>query len=64
LEIRVDEQRLRPSKSEVQRLLASSRLAYEEFGWQPQVSLQEGLQRTIRWIGEHLGLYRPEKYQV
>lgn len=62
--IQVDPARLRPEKSEVQRLLADNRAAAERIGWKPQVGLQEGLQKTISWISEHLDRYRPSEYQV
>ena len=62
--IEVDEERLRPEKSEVQRLLSDNRLARERLGWAPQVELREGLERTMDWIGEHLELYRVGKYQM
>ncbi|MFQ5615649.1 MAG: GDP-mannose 4,6-dehydratase [Anaerolineales bacterium] len=62
--IEVDPARLRPAKSEVERLLSDNSRAKEILGWQPQYSLQEGLERTIDWISEHLKLYRPEEYQL
>jgi NAD dependent epimerase/dehydratase len=62
--IEIDPVRLRPEKSEVQRLLSDNRLAGERLGWQPQVSLEEGLRRTIAWMREHLELYEPGRYQV
>jgi dTDP-glucose 4,6-dehydratase len=31
-------------------------LAKKEFGWSPQVSIEEGLKRTITWFGEHIEL--------
>jgi dTDP-glucose 4,6-dehydratase len=64
VKIEIDDSRLRPEKSEVQRLLSDNRLARERLGWQPQVDLQEGLQRTIAWIRQNLRLYHPERYQV
>ena len=60
----IDTSRLRPAKSEVQRLLSDNTLAADRLGWRPQVSLREGLARTIDWVAEHLDLYRPEEYQV
>ena len=57
-------QRLRPEKSEVLRLQASNQKAKELIGWQPQISLEEGLQRTIDWIANHLDLYQPEQYTI
>ncbi|MBN2549721.1 MAG: GDP-mannose 4,6-dehydratase [Anaerolineales bacterium] len=62
--IEIEPERLRPEKSEVQRLLSDNRLAGEKLGWQPQVSLQQGLELTIAWIREHLELYQPGRYQV
>jgi dTDP-glucose 4,6-dehydratase len=64
VKIVVDPKRLRPEKSEVERLLSDNRLAKEELDWEPQVSLDEGLDKTINWIKEHLDLYRPSIYQV
>ncbi|MBI4787222.1 MAG: GDP-mannose 4,6-dehydratase [Chloroflexi bacterium] len=59
-----DPDRLRPEKSEVQRLLSDNRLARERLGWTPQVALREGLEQTVAWVREHLDLYRPRQYQI
>jgi dTDP-glucose 4,6-dehydratase len=59
-----DEQRMRPAKSEVSRLLSDSSKALRLAGWQPEVGLDEGLRRTTEWIREHLDLYRPKEYAV
>ena len=64
LEIVVDPARLRPEKSEVQRLLSDNHLAKERLGWQPAVDLTEGLRRTIEWVAAHLDRYQPDQYQV
>jgi dTDP-glucose 4,6-dehydratase len=64
LEIVVDPARLRPEKSEVQLLLSDNRRARERLNWEPKVSLQEGLRKTIAWIEEHLDMYRPGVYQL
>ena len=64
VKIVVDPKRLRPEKSEVGRLLSDNRLARERLGWQPQVSLEEGLRKTIEWITEHLDRYQIGKYVV
>jgi dTDP-glucose 4,6-dehydratase len=63
-EIHIDPSRMRPEKSEVQRLLSDHSRASEALQWQPQVSLTEGLTRTIHWIQSHLDLYRPSIYQL
>ncbi len=49
IQIVTDEQRVRPGKSEVERLLASAELARTLLGWTPEVSLEAGLERTIEW---------------
>jgi NAD dependent epimerase/dehydratase len=63
LDIQFDSQRLRPEKSEVQRLLSDNRLARRLLGWEPQVDLSQGLSATIAWIRQHLDLYQPGAYQ-
>ncbi len=62
--IEIDPARLRPEKSEVQRLLSDNRLAQQRLGWSPQVDLETGLARTIAWIRDHLEFYRPSQYQI
>ncbi len=64
VQIEIDPERLRPEKSEVQRLLADNRLAFERLGWKPKVALREGLLQTIDWIREHLDRYRIGNYEV
>ncbi|MFZ0534339.1 MAG: SDR family NAD(P)-dependent oxidoreductase [Anaerolineales bacterium] len=64
IEIVVDEERLRPSKSEVTRLLSDNRLAREILGWTPRVSLREGLSKTIEWISGHTQHYLSKQYQI
>jgi dTDP-glucose 4,6-dehydratase len=64
MEIMIDPARLRPEKSEVQRLLSNNRLAGELLGWQPQVDLDQGLRETIEWVREHLAHYRLGEYLI
>jgi len=62
--VETDEQRVRPAGSEVERLLADNRKAKEIMGWEPRVSLEEGLTHTIKWIEGHLDLFQVEHYAV
>ncbi len=59
-----DPQRLRPAGSEVFRLLGSNEKIKSLTRWQPQVSLEEGLQRTINWFcsNNNLKNYKPNIY--
>jgi NAD dependent epimerase/dehydratase len=64
LPIVLDAERVRPSGSEVMRLCADTSRARERLGWEPAVTLDEGLARTIRWVGDHPDLYSPGEYAV
>lgn len=59
-----DPERMRPSKSEVRRLLGDNSLIKRLTGWHPEVSLEEGLEKTISWIchPENLAIYKPGIY--
>lgn len=60
----VDPQRLRPAGSEVFRLLGSNEKIRALTGWEPKVSLEEGLRATIDWITSagNLSKYKPNIY--
>lgn len=62
--IESEEQRTRPEGSEVERLLADNTLATRLLGWKPQVTLEEGLERTIEWVEQHHERYRPHVYVI
>ena len=62
LPVELDESRVRPQDSEVERLISTPRLAGELTGWKSRTSLREGLERTITWIEENLARYRADEY--
>ncbi len=62
--IQCDEQRFRPAKSEVERLLADNSLAAALLDWSPQVDLETGLAHTIDWFRKNHQLYQSDKYNV
>jgi NAD dependent epimerase/dehydratase len=70
IEIITDDQRLRPDKSEVERLWASNAKARELLKWQPQYGgldgFRRGLAETIEWFRNpsHLGLYKSAVYNL
>lgn len=66
VEFLVDEQRLRPEKSEVNRLWCDNAKIKSLTGFSPQVSLEEGLRRTIDWFVQpnNLGKYKADIYNV
>jgi dTDP-glucose 4,6-dehydratase len=70
IEIRTDDERLRPEKSEVMRLWAANDKARELLGWQPRYGgldgFHRGLAETVDWLTkpEHLSHYRPDTYTL
>lgn len=50
LVVEIDQERVRPAQSEVERLISSPARAKELTGWQARVDLREGLARTIAWL--------------
>ena len=59
-----DQQRLRPEKSEVERLLGDSTKLRNLTGWKPEYDLDRGLDETIAWIKDHMSSYKPDIYNV
>jgi NAD dependent epimerase/dehydratase len=61
-----DPERLRPADSEVQRLRCNGQKLRDANGFQPEVSLRDGLSRTIDWFQKsgHLHRYKPDLYNV
>ena len=59
-----DEQRLRPEKSEINRLLGSNEKVKELTGWEPKYSLNEGLAETIVFLKENLSRYKADIYNL
>jgi nucleoside-diphosphate-sugar epimerase len=70
IEIITDEARLRPEKSEVDRLWADNAKAKQLFGWQPSYGGREGFRRglteTAEWITlpENLLGYKADIYNI
>lgn len=59
-----DEQRLRPEKSEVNRLLGSGEKLRRLTGWEPAYTFEAGLAETVAWIGANLDRYKIGLYNV
>jgi dTDP-glucose 4,6-dehydratase len=61
-----EEKRVRPRASEVERLVADAARAKEDLGWEPQVTLEDGLRRFVAWMSKnldlHLSRYQPADY--
>jgi dTDP-glucose 4,6-dehydratase len=59
-----DEQRLRPEKSEVNRLLGSNAKLKELTDWRQQYTFSEGIAETIAWMRGNLGAYKTDIYNI
>jgi NAD dependent epimerase/dehydratase len=70
IEIVSDEIRIRPEKSEVERLWADNSKAKQLLGWEPQYGgldgLRRGLKETINWFTDdnHLLNYKADQYNI
>jgi NAD dependent epimerase/dehydratase len=62
--VEIDDQRIRPEASEVDRLCANSLLLSQLTRWRSRVPLKEGLTRTIEWIGQNLETYSVGTYAI
>lgn len=63
-EIVCDSQRLRPTKSEVERLLGKNEKIKTLTDWKPEYTFEEGLAETISWIEKNLDRYKVDIYNV
>jgi dTDP-glucose 4,6-dehydratase len=57
-----DQQRMRPERSEVLKLVSDNTLAREAMNWTPRVTLDEGLRHTIEFVRDHRDLFRTDGY--
>lgn len=59
-----DEQRTRPEKSEVNRLLGCNEKILRLTDWKPAYTFEQGLTETIEWIKGHMDTYKIDIYNV
>lgn len=66
IKILTDEVRLRPEKSEVERLLGANAKVMSLTDWRPMTSLEKGLRLTIDWFREPLNYsrYKADVYNI
>jgi len=66
VEIQTDQVRMRPDKSEVERLWGDNSKLHRLTGFKPHVSIRQGLAETIEWftIPENLKKYKADIYNV
>lgn len=59
-----DEQRLRPAKSEVERLLGCNEKIKALTNWEPRYTFEQGLAETIEFLKSNLDKYKVDIYNV
>lgn len=59
-----DDERIRPEKSEVERLRCDSSKILKFTNWKPQYDLKSGLLETIEWLKSNMRYYKSEIYNV
>lgn len=64
VEIQSDEQRVRPDKSEVERLFCDNSKILANTAWTPAYDLKSGLMETIHWIKNNLSYFKSDIYNV
>ena len=64
IQIQRERKRIRPEKSEVERLFSDSSKAKELFGWSPGTNLKRGIEHTISWLEKNLKRYKGDIYNI
>ena len=66
IRISSEQERLRPLKSEVERLWADNKKAENLLGWVPAFTLDQGLKLTIDWFNTpgNMQFYKPDLYNI
>ncbi len=59
-----EEERLRPQKSEVNRLLGSNEKIKKLTDWEQQYTFAQGIAETIAWLREHMEYYKTDIYNI
>lgn len=59
-----EEQRLRPEKSEVNRLLGDNTKIKNLTDWKPQYTFEQGIKETIDWIKNNMSKYKIDIYNI
>ena len=63
-EIKTETARIRPEKSEVNRLCADNTKLQSLTGWRPDTPFETGLEATFNWISQNLKYFQPDDYAI
>lgn len=59
-----DEQRIRPEKSEVNRLLGANEKIKRLTKWEPKYTFEQGIRETISWMRQNINVYKSDIYNI
>tara|TARA_B100000795_G_C22778706_1_gene431222 strand:- start:728 stop:1705 length:978 start_codon:yes stop_codon:yes gene_type:complete len=62
--INTDQERVRPGKSEVERLFCDNNKILTHTNWKPDYTLELGLLETIDWVKKNMDVFKPNVYNV
>ena len=64
--LKIDSERIRPKKSEVQRLVCDNRKIKKLINYKPKINFDTGLNLTIQWFKKEKNkkLYKPDIYNI
>ncbi|MCE1189614.1 MAG: NAD-dependent 4,6-dehydratase LegB [Ignavibacteria bacterium] len=64
LTINTGEERVRPGKSEVERLVCNNEKVKKHTAWAPDYDLRSGLEATINWLRDNMQYYKSDIYNI
>lgn len=64
VKIMCDDERIRPEKSEVNRLWADNTKIKQLTDWTPKYTIEDGLKETIEWIKDNMKYFKTDIYNV
>jgi nucleoside-diphosphate-sugar epimerase len=62
--IKKEERRVRPLKSEVIRLVCDNTKVLKQTNWKPKIDIEKGLDLTINWFKENKDFFKHDIYHI
>ena len=60
----MENKRIRPESSEVERLYCNNEKILKYTNWQPVYNLRQGIEETIKWFTKNQYLYKSDIYNI
>jgi len=64
LQVKLEKRRIRPQKSEVEKLVADISKAKKLLNWDPRTGLEKGIEKTVRWMKKNTWRYKKRIYNI